>query len=129
MGNQHWKSLSKNNKERIWYDETFLDNPLSNKFNIWILQMYNPSLEFQEIPERVYRSKIQYAINLKIMKYGMSKVVYYGINNKMIYNFDYHLFNYADSIKFSYPINDNPILIKVFDQIRKRLPQKSRVTE
>ncbi len=129
MENQRWKPLDTNGKEKIWYDESFLDTLHSEDFTVWILQMYNPPLEFDEINGRVYRTKIQYAINLKMMKYGMLKAVYFGINNKLISDFDYPINNYPDSLKYTYPVYDNQTLSKVIDIIKKKFSGKSSVTQ
>ena len=129
MENQIWKPLYNNAKEKIWYDESFLDTLHSEIFNVWILHMYNPPLVFEEINGRIYRTKIQYAVNLKMMKYGMLKAVYFGINNKMICDFDYPINSYADSLKFTYPVNDNHALTKVMEVIKKKYSGKSSVKE
>ncbi len=129
MENQRWKPLDSKGKEKIWYDESFLDTLHSENFSVWILRMYNPPLEFKEIDGRIYRTKIQYAVNLKMMRYGMMKAAYFGINNKLISDFDYPINNYPDSLKYSYPVNDNQTLSKVIDIIKKKFSGKSSITE
>ena len=104
--NIQWKPLLENNNQKIWYDGSALNDLTTKKLDIWVLQMNKKPIEFQEVPEKIYRSKIQYALDLNTDRYGILKVVYYGINNKQIYNFDYHIENYPDSIKYTYPISD-----------------------
>lgn len=127
--NQQWELLSNEGKEKIWYDESSLDTLRSPKFNVWILEMYNPPLDFQEINSKVFRSKIQYSIDLELMKYGILKVVYFGLNNKTIYDFDYHIENYVDSLKYTYPINDSPLMVKFINQVKKKFIRESSITQ
>ncbi len=124
-----WKSVSDNAKIKVWYDESFMDTLHTGLFNVWILKMYDPPLEFQEIKGRVFRSQILYAVNLNMMRYGMLKANYYGTNNKLIYNFDYPINDYPDSLKYTYPVDDNNILTKIIEQIRKKISSESGVTE
>ena len=114
-----WKPLVINEKQRIWYDDSSIDTAQSGIFNVWILQMHKPPLEFEEMPGKIYRSKILYAVNLKTGKYGILKVIYYDVNNKEIYNFDYHIENYPDELKYTYPISDNSFMHKLAAQIDK----------
>ncbi len=118
-GNMQWKFLTENSNQKIWYDASSLDSLPAVKINIWILQMNKQPLEFKEVPEKIYRSQIQYALDLKSDRYGILKVVYFGINNKEIYNFNYHIEDYPDSIKYTYPISDISFLKILKEKITK----------
>lgn len=124
-----WKPLGDQAKQKIWYDQSFLDTLHSEKFNVWILQMYNPPLHFDEIDGRIFRTRLLYAVDLKLMKYGLLKAAYYGINNKLICSFDYPIENYSDSLKYTYPVLDSPSLAKLFELIKKKISEKSGNTE
>ncbi len=115
--NMQWKLLVENGNQKIWYDATPFNSLPAEKLNIWILQMNMKPIKFEEVPERIYRSKTQYALDLKTDRYGILKVVYYGINNKEIFNFDYHIDSYPDSIKYTYPISDNSNLKLLIEKI------------
>ncbi len=125
----HWNPLIINESQRIWYDESSLDTLHFEKFNIWILQMHKTPLQFEEIPGKIYRTKIQYAVDLNADKYGILKVVYYGINNKEIYNFDYHIDSYPDSIKYTYPISDNSFMKLLIGKIKKSDNKEPSITQ
>ena len=114
-----WKPLVINEKQKIWYDDSAIDTANSGIFNVWILQMHKPPLEFEEMPGKIYRSKTLYAVNLNTDKYGILKVIYYNVNNKEIYNFDYHIENYPDDLKYTYPISDNSFMHKLASQLSK----------
>ncbi|MCL5028438.1 MAG: hypothetical protein M1480_05385 [Bacteroidetes bacterium] len=127
--NLQWKLLIENDNQKIWYGESTLNTLQNYKFNVWILQMHKKPIEFQEVPEKIYRSKIQYALDLRTDKYGILKVVYYGINNKEIYNFDYHIGNYPDSIKYTYPISDVSYLKILKEKIIKEENKEPSISQ
>ncbi len=112
-----WKPLIINETQRIWFDAGAADTLNSGKANIWILQMHKPPLSIDAFPDKIYRSQTLYALNLDDMKYGILKVIYYGINNKELYNFDYHIDNYPDNLKYTYPVKDNPIISELVKKI------------
>ena len=98
------------------------DTDNKNTLTVWILQMHNPPLEFKEIPEKVYRTKTEYCINTVIGKYGIKKAVYYGVKNNLLYNFDYHLDTYPDSLKYTYPVKDNFFINLLLQKIGSKEP-------
>ncbi|MDR3611428.1 MAG: hypothetical protein P4L27_12750 [Ignavibacteriaceae bacterium] len=116
-GIHRWKPLVINDKEKIWYDQSMLDSLKGDKLNIWILQMYKQPLTYEGIVGEVYRSKIQYAINLKNVKYGILNAIYYDISNKEMYNFNYNINNYPDDLKYTYPITENSFLFTLLKEI------------
>jgi len=114
-----WKPLVINQKQRIWYDASSIDTSKGTKFDVWILQMHQPPLTFNEIHGKVYRSKTQYCVDLNSGKYGILRVVYYGVTNNVLYNFDYHIDNYPDNLKYTYPIVDNNFMSKLIKKLNK----------
>ncbi len=105
--NIKWEPLVINSTLRVWYNVISVDTNKGEVLNVWILQTHRPPLEFKEINHKVYRTKTEYCINFKYGKYGIKKAVYYGAKNNLLYNFDYHLENYPDSLKYTYPVKDN----------------------
>ncbi len=114
-----WRPLIINEKQRIWYDESSEVDSTTGTFNVWILQMHRPPLEFSELPGKIYRSRTLYGVDLKTAKYGILQVIYYDVNNKEIYNFNYHIDNYPDRLKYTYPISDNSFMNKLITIINK----------
>lgn len=102
-----WEPLLINNNNRVWFDIISIDSSKGAVLNVWILQMHKPPLEFDELPQKVYRTKTEYCIDFKLDKYGIKKAAYYGSKNDLLFNFDYHLEKYPDSLKFTYPVKDN----------------------
>ena len=114
-----WKPLVINEKQRIWYDESSAFDSLTGTFNVWILQMHRPPLEFNELPGKIYRSQTLYGVNIKTGKYGILHVIYYDVNNKEIYNFNYHIDDYPNNLKYTYPISDNSFMNKLITLLNK----------
>ncbi len=129
QGKAHrWLPLQNRQAKKIWYDVSMIDNATDREtFDIWILEQHTPPLEFKEVKGKVYRSKILYSINLKTVKYGILKVVYYNSANKKIYNFNYPIANFPDQYKYTYPImKDNYLyyIVKEFIKTEKKNRQK-----
>ena len=122
QNNTHrWLPLQNKQAMKIWYDAAMIDNVNdSETFDVWILEQHTPPLRFKEIKGRVYRSKILYTINLKTVKYGIMKVVYYSSANKKLYNFNYPIANFPDKYKYTYPImKDNYLYYIIRQYIRQ----------
>jgi hypothetical protein len=112
-----WKPLIMNDKEKIWYDASLVDSIKGDRFNMWLLQMHQPPLEFDNIKGEVYRTKTLYTINLTTVKYGIMKAVYYDVNNKELSNFDYDIANVPDNIKYTYPVMENSPIYALIKEI------------
>ncbi|HED37933.1 MAG TPA: hypothetical protein ENI76_06790 [Ignavibacteria bacterium] len=123
-----WLPLQNKQAKRIWYDAAMIDNATGNDtFDIWVLEQHTPPLIFKEVKGKVYRSKILYSINLKTVKYGIMKVVYYNSANKKLYSFNYPIANFPDKYKYTYPImKDNYLynIIKEYIKAEKKNKQK-----
>jgi hypothetical protein len=105
-----WKLLMSSQQQSIWYDDTSIDTLGNSKINIWVQQLNNPFIEIEGLHGKIYRSLTQYAIDLKVKKYGILKIVYYDSHNKKIYNFNYHIDNFADKLKYSYPASTDTVM-------------------
>jgi hypothetical protein len=115
-----WLPLQNNQAMRIWYDAAMIDNATGgDTFDIWILEQHTPPLRFKEIEGKVYRSKILYSINLKTVKYGIMKVVYYNSANKKLYSFNYPIANFPDNYKYTYPIMKDNYLYNIIKEYIK----------
>ncbi len=118
-----WKPLKIDNKTKIWYDASKFDSVKNNIMDMWLLQMYQPALTFDNINGNIYRSKTLYTINLNTLKYGIKKVYYFDVNNKEIEYFDYGIEQYSDSLIYTYPILDDSefdlLLQKYLDYLKK----------
>lgn len=113
-----WKPLIINANQRVWYNESSEVDTANGTFNVWILQTHKPPLEFKQLPGKIYRSKTLYAVNLKSFKYGILQVIYYDVNNKEIYNFNYHIDNYPSDLKYTYPIADNSLMKRLITLLK-----------
>lgn len=120
--NVRWEPLLINKNKRIWYDAVSAGTVNKDILNVWILQMHHPPLEFKELDKKIYRTKTEYCINLTNEKYGIRKAEYYGSNNNLIYKFNYHLDNYPDSLKYTYPVKDNFFITLLLKKIKSKEP-------
>ncbi len=114
-----WKPLSINEKEKIWFDSSMLDTVKGNIFDIWILEMHKPPLQFEGIKGDIYRSMTLYSVNIEKTRYGIRKIVYYDLANKEIYSHDYIEADYNEAVKFTYPILENSTIDKVVQELFK----------
>jgi hypothetical protein len=114
-----WKPLSVDDNEKIWYDAATLDTASGSRFDVWILQMHRPPLKFDGIKGDVFRSKILYAVDLEKVKYGMLKVVYYDLENKEIFKYNYDIVNVMDEIKYTYPVMQDSYLHRIIKEFAK----------
>lgn len=112
-----WKPLNVSDSTKMWYDASQLDTISSVKFEIWILEMHKPALEFEGIDGKIVRTKTLYVVNLENFTYGISESVYYNINNEEIKRFKYDLNNYQDEYKYSRPIMPNTPLDYIIKEI------------
>ena len=123
-----WLPLQNKNAMKIWYDAAMIDQATGeDNFDIWVLEQHTPPLRFKEIKGEVYRSKILYSINMKIVKYGIMKVIYYNSANEKLYSFNYPIANFPDKYKYTYPImKDNYLfnIIKEYIKAEKKKRQK-----
>lgn len=126
-----WQPLQNIQALKIWYDAAMIDNATGgDTFDIWILEQHTPPLRFKEIKGNVYRSKILYTINLKTVKYGIMKVVYYNSANKKNYNFNYPIANFPDKYKYTYPImKDNYLYYIIIQYIKVEKMNKLKKNE
>jgi hypothetical protein len=109
--NHKWKLIN-NSKQKCWYDTSMIDSIKNDNFRIWIMQEHNPPLSFEEINGAIHRSKTLYNVDLKSVKYGIEKVVYYDSKNKEISSFDYNTGTFSDDVKYTYPVTeDSPVYL------------------
>lgn len=102
---QHrWKPLLLSENDKLWYDASNLDTANIQVMNVWILQLHKPPLQFESIAGDVYRSKTLYTIDMTTVKYGIAKVIYFNVENKEIYSYDYKLDSAPLEIRFPYPV-------------------------
>ena len=115
---QHvWKVVNADDGSKFWYDASSIDTANGDKFNVWILETYQPSQKYEGIEGDVFRSKTFYTINLTIVKYGIMKVRYYDLNNSEIFTFDYDNPMPPESIRYPYPITDNSLLFYLLKEL------------
>lgn len=114
-----WKKLEIPNK-KIWIDEANIDTAGSDHIDIWVLEQHTPPLTFVELPGKIYRTKTLYTISLNSVKYGILQVIYYDTSSKELYNFNYHLDNYPDEMKYSYPVIEKSFLHEVLKEYFKK---------
>ncbi|NWG27700.1 MAG: hypothetical protein HXY48_04110 [Ignavibacteriaceae bacterium] len=115
---QHvWKVVNADNGTKFWYDASSVDTMKADRFNIWILETYQPPKQYEGIDGDVFRAKTLYTINLTTVKYGILKVRYYDLSNKEIFSFDYDKPMPPESIRFPYPITDDSILFYLIKEL------------
>lgn len=107
---QNWKVLIANNNKKIWYDAASLDTVKGSEFTIWALELHKPPLDITGIKEPIYKSKTLYKINLELLRYGISQIVYYNSSDKQIAKYNYDLPGKEDNFQYSYPVLDSPVL-------------------
>lgn len=115
---QHvWKVVNADNGTKFWYDASSVDTMKGDRFNIWILETYQPPKQYEGIDGDVFRAKTLYTINLTTVKYGILKVRYYDLSNKEIFSFDYDKPMPPENIRFPYPITDDSILFYLIKEL------------
>jgi hypothetical protein len=115
---QHvWKVVNTDDGSKFWYDVSSLDTTKGDKFNVWILETFQPPQKYEGIEGDVFRSKTLYTINLTTVKYGIMKVRYFDLNNQEIFSFDYDSPMPPESIRFPYPITDNSLLFYILKEL------------
>lgn len=115
---QHvWKVVNPDNAKKFWYDASSIDTMKGDRFNVWILEAYQPPKQYEGIDGEVFRAKTLYTINLTTVKYGILKVRYYDLSNKEIFSFDYDKPMPPESIRFPYPITDDSILFYLIKEL------------
>jgi hypothetical protein len=115
---QHvWKVVNADDGSKFWYDASSIDTTKGDRFNIWILETYQPPKQYDGIEGNVFRSKTLYTINLTTVKYGILKIRYYDVSNQEIFSFDYDKPMPPESIRFPYPITDNSLLFYLIKEL------------
>jgi hypothetical protein len=115
---QHvWKVVNADDGSKFWYDASSIDTTKGDRFNIWILETYQPPKQYEGIEGNVFRSKTLYTINLTTVKYGILKIRYYDVSNQEIFSFDYDKPMPPESIRFPYPITDNSLLFYLIKEL------------
>ena len=103
-----WKKVDNPAGKKIWYDVSTLDTLKGSKFAVWVLEVHTPPLKFPGLDGEVYRTKTLYAVNLTTVRYGIVKIRYYDVKNKLLYSFDYDTPPPpTDAIKYPYPVLEN----------------------
>jgi len=115
---QHvWKVVNADDGSKFWYDASSIDTTKGDRFNIWILETYQPPKQYEGIEGNIFRSKTLYTINLTTVKYGIMKIRYYDVSNQEIFSFDYDKPMPPESIRFPYPITDNSLLFYLIKEL------------
>lgn len=112
-----WKLLMNNEQQSIWYGDKSIDTLQNSKVNVWVQQLNKPYIEIEGLHGNIYRSLTQYAVDLKLKKYGILKILYYDTHNKKIYNFNYHIDNFEDRLKYSYPAEKDTVLRELVSRL------------
>ncbi len=115
---QHvWKVINAPDGSKFWYDASALDTIKGDRFDIWILEAYQPPKKMEGIDGEVFRAKTLYAINLTTVKYGILKIRYYDLNNKEIFSFDYDTPPPPESIRYTYPVTDKSLIFYLIEEL------------
>lgn len=120
VGEHRWKPLEVNENEKIWYDTSTLDTAKGDNLEVWVLEMHRPPLRFEGIKGDVSRSKTLYTVSLNSVKYGIMKVVYYDMENKEIFSFDYNISKIMESVKYTYPVMEDSFMHKIIREYFKQ---------
>jgi hypothetical protein len=112
-----WKVLEKENGEKAWYDAAGIDTIKGEVFDIWILTVNKPPVKYEGVDGDVYRVKTLYTVNLNSVRYGILEVIYYDVQNKEIFNYDYNNPPQPESIKYAYPITENSLMHDIVKEI------------
>jgi hypothetical protein len=111
-----WKPLIVNDAKKIWVDDNSIASVKGNRFEVWLLQMYIPPISLNGADENVSRIMSLYAVDLSLVKYGIEKVIYYNEDGKELSAFDYQVKDFADSLKYTYPVLENsPVHLVIKD--------------
>jgi len=121
---QNWKVLVGNNNKKIWYDAASLDTIKGDTFTIWTLELHKPPLDIGGLKEPIYKSKTLYCVNLLLLRYGISQIVYYNSSDKQIAKYNYEVPGKADNYQYSYPVTDSPILFGIIKNYIKNKEMK-----
>lgn len=110
-----WKKIAKNSDKQFWYDIPHSDSLAGNKFDVWLLQVYNPPLRSEGIKGNIFLSKTLYSVDLNSIRYGILKLRYYDNKNLELYKFDYaNPPSLTDESRYPYPIlEESPIYLVV----------------
>lgn len=108
-----WKELNTKNNENIFYDPEMLDTAQGIKFDVWVLQKYDPPLKFEYINGKIYKSKTLYCIDSNKQKYGISEVIYFNQEDKQIYIHRNDNKNLEEDQKFIFPISKYSFINKL----------------
>ena len=117
MDENVWKVVNAADGSKFWYDSSELDTVKGDRFNIWILEAFQPPKKIEGIDGEVFRAKTLYAINLTTVKYGILKIRYYDLNNKEIFNFDYDSPPPPESIRYTYPVTDKSLIFYLIEEL------------
>lgn len=112
-----WKSFERENGQKAWYDASGLDTVKGDKFDIWVLTVNKPPKKYEGVGKEVYRVKTLYTVNLTSVKYGILKIMYYDVQNKEVFSYDYNNPPQPENIKYAYPITENSIMYDVVKNI------------
>lgn len=94
-----------------------LDKMEGDKLDMWVLQMHKPALKFDGINGEIYRSKTLYSIDLKTVRYGIDKVVYYDAANQELYKHNYENANMPENVKYTYPIFEDSFMYALVKEV------------
>lgn len=125
--NNIWKPLIIDKTQRIWYDRSQLDTINNPTFDIWILEMHQPTLSLEGISDNIMRTKTLYTVDLEAYKYGIKKVIYYDPSNQLIKSFQYDTNSLTEEFKFIFPITENSFMQKVIDELLRLRKQRESV--
>ncbi len=112
-----WKKLDTITGEQIWFDVSFADTLKGDKFEVWVLKVHTPPMKSEGVEGDIYRSKILYAIDLTIVRYGIMKLRYYDVKNIELYSFNYDIPPPpTDALRYPYPVlEESPLYLVIKD--------------
>jgi len=120
-----WKPVILSDDKKIWIDESSLDTVKGDKFEVWLLQMYVPTLKMEGITGDIYRAKTLYTVDLTSVKYGIKKIFYFDAYNKELFDHDYKIDGFEDKLKFTYPVLENSTMHYVIKELYKNRAEKN----
>lgn len=117
-----WKKLDTITGEQIWFDISFTDTLIGEKFEVWVLKVHTPPMKSEGVEGDIYRSKILYAINLTTVRYGIMKLRYYDVKNIELYSFNYDTPPPpTDALRYPYPVlEESPLYLIIKDIFKVR---------
>ena len=84
---------------------------------VWIMQTHIPPLNIESVNKKIFKSKTKYVFNKDINRYGILEIVYFDARGNVIRKFDYSVKTDIETYKYSYPIIENSLEMKILNTI------------